>query len=171
MNLLTPLRSLVIISLTLGVTQIANAKVYPYVGVEANTFQSDFESKPTMVGVVGGVQFSDVIGVEATWSQSTNKMKVNEDSPEGSKLTMYGANVTFQAELGRDFYAKSSLGYAQLKSDLDKEKQNLGVVKVGAGYQFTPDLAAEVMYIHTEGSKKDFEALKGGVGVQVKFYF
>lgn len=146
-------------------------EVYPYIGLDVAHYKTDLAKNPTMVGVVGGVQFNDHFGLEASFSQSAEKVKLNDWSDASTKLSTYGANVTFQAELGKDFYAKSSVGYKHIKSDVEELKTNVGTAKLGVGYQFSPDLATEITYNHTFGSEKDNQLLKGGVGLQVKYYF
>lgn len=156
--------------------------LHPYLGID---FQStDFEvsaDRLDMFGIVGGVQFNDYLGVELHWTQNLDKLGLYAIDVSGTgertlvaedvKVQNYGIGVTFQADLYQRLYAKSYLGINRV--DAEKLfKEDVGLAKVGLGYQFSPDLAAEMTYNMTfAGSASKGYADSNGVGFQLKYYF
>lgn len=156
--------------------------LHPYLGID---FQStDFEvsaDRLDMFGIVGGIQFNDYLGLELHWTQNLDKLGLYTIDLSGTgertlvaedvKLQNYGIGVTFQADLYKRLYAKSYLGINRM--DAEKLfKEDVGLAKVGLGYQFSPDLAAEITYNTTfAGSASKGYADSNGVGFQLKYYF
>lgn len=155
--------------------------LHPYMGID---FQStDFEvsaDRLDMIGIVGGLQFNDYLGLELHWTQNLDKLGVFRVEGAGTERTLvaedvklqnYGIGVTFQADLYNRLYAKSYIGINRM--DAEKLfKEDVGLAKVGLGYQFSPDFAAEVTYNTTfAGSASKGYADSHGVGFQLKYYF
>lgn len=151
--------------------------IHPYLGIEANS--TDFEladKRVTMLGVVTGLQFNDYLGLELNWSQSIDKLDLYTSNTSGDKVKFadnvqvqtYGVAVTFQADLYQRLYLKSHVGVNRIDADVEALKDDVGVAKLGLGYQFTPDVAAEVTYNYNF-SKND--TANDGVGFQLKYYF
>lgn len=151
--------------------------VHPYLGIDVASIDFDMaEKKATTVGVVGGIQFNDYLGLEVHWSQSVDKLALYSKNASGLKTKIaddktvqtYGAGLTFQADLYNRLYAKSYLGVSRIDPDVKSLKDDVGVAKLGFGYQFTPDVATEVTYNYNF-SKND--STNHGVGFQLKYYF
>lgn len=155
--------------------------LHPYLGIDYES--TDYElsaDKVDMIGIVGGLQFNDYLGLELHWTQNLDKLGLYTVTGSGSNPTLiaddvkiknYGIGVTFQADLYERLYAKSYVGINRL--DADKLfKEDVGLAKVGLGYQFNPDFAAEVTYNTTfAGSASKQYTDSNGVGFQLKYYF
>lgn len=156
--------------------------LHPYLGLD---FQStDFQvssDRLDMFGIVGGLQFNDYLGLELHLIQNLDKLGLYylDGSGEGQRLLLaddvkiknYGIGITFQADLYKRLYAKSYVGINRM--DAEKAfKEDIGLAKIGLGYQFNPDLAAEVTYNTTfAGNASKGYAESNGVGFQFKYYF
>lgn len=144
--------------------------IYPYLGVEVGSTKLDnFNDDTTMVGVVGGLQFNDYLGLELHWSKSTDKINSSELANLQRKkisLNTYGIGLTFQADLTQRLYAKSFVGASRLDSNAKIFRDDVGVAKLGLGYQFTPDVAAELTYDFRFGDSNS-----RGIAAQLKYYF
>lgn len=155
--------------------------LHPYLGIDYQF--TDFEASAErldMLGIVGGLQFNDYIGLELHWSQNLEKLALySVDVNSGGYIMLaddvtvknYGVGVTFQADLYKRLYAKSYIGVNRF--DAEKLfKEDVGLAKLGLGYQFSPDIAAEVTYNTTfAGSASKGYAESNGVGIQLKYYF
>ena len=145
--------------------------IHPYLGTEVGLTKYDnAKGDATMVGVVGGLQFNDYLGLELNWLHTADKVtaKSFSSSPKNKKasLSNYGIGLTFQADLAQRVYAKSYLGANKVNSNLKWFNENVGVAKLGVGYQFSPDLAAELTYDYRFGDSNS-----RGMGAQLKYYF
>lgn len=156
--------------------------LHPYLGIDFQT--TDFEvsaERLDMFGIVGGLQFNDYLGLELHWTQNLDKLGLYTIDVSGTgertlvaedvKVQNYGIGVTFQADLYQRLYAKSYLGINRM--DAEKLfKEDVGLAKIGLGYQFSPDIAAEVTYNATfAGSATKGYAESNSVGFQLKYYF
>lgn len=149
---------------------------YPYLGVDVGSLEFDLTDKRVnMVGVIGGLQLNDYLGVEFHWSQSIDKVDLylNGDSSNPSVFSdagvdSYGVGLTFQADLYKRAYLKSLIGVSRIDSDSEYLRDDVGVAKLGFGYQFNPDVAAEMTYNYNFSK---YDASHHGVGVQLKYYF
>ncbi|EOZ8645453.1 outer membrane beta-barrel protein [Acinetobacter baumannii] len=151
--------------------------LHPYLGIDVGSIDYDMtDKKATTVGVVAGIQFNDYLGLELSWSQSIDKLALYSKNASGIQtqiandktIQTYGAGLTFQADLYNKLYAKSYLGVSRIDPDVQSLKDDVGVAKLGLGYQFTPDVATEVTYNYNF-SKND--SSNHGVGLQIKYYF
>jgi predicted porin len=148
--------------------------IHPYVGIDYTLLDLDYSKKNVnMVGVVGGLQFNDNLGVELSYMQNAGNIQAKDVSNNSGdiKLKTFGIGVTLQADITNGLYIKSHVGFNRhnLKASGYDENEDVGHVKLGLGYQFTPDFAAEITDSYNF-SKKD-NATSSGFGIQFKYYF
>lgn len=181
---MVPLKHRFVAILLLGFTSPAMAAtgydsrpmwdLHPYVGIDYTLLDLESAKKNVnMVGVVGGLQFNDNLGVELSYMQNAGKIQAKEESDYSGdiKLKTFGIGVTLQADITNGLYIKSHVGFNRhnLKASGYEENEDVGHVKLGLGYQFTPDFAAEITDSYNF-SKKD-NATSSGFGIQFKYYF
>ena len=123
--------------------------LHPYVGIDYTLLDLESSKKNVnMVGVVGGLQFNDNLGIEVSYMQNAGNIQVKDefDNAGDVKLKTFGIGVTLQADIANGLYIKSHVGINRynLKASGYKENDDVGLVKLGLGYQFTPDFAAEI---------------------------
>lgn len=148
--------------------------VYPYLGIDVQNI--DYwasRDRIDMIGVVGGLQFNDYLGLELNWSQNTGKVGILNEGQfsEETKIKHYGVGVTFQADLYQRLYAKSYVGYGKIEAE-KVFKEDVITAKLGLGYQISPDFAVEATYNNsfTNDPIKGY-ANSNGAGIQLKYYF
>lgn len=148
--------------------------VYPYIGIDVQDI--DYwasKDRIEMIGVVGGLQFNDYLGLELHWSQNLNDVGLfnNGEQYDDTKIESFGLGVTFQADLYKRLYAKSYIGYGQLKAE-KLFKEDVITAKIGLGYQISPDFAVEATYNNSfTHDPLEGYANSNGASVQLKYYF
>ena len=119
--------------------------LHPYVGIDYTLLDLESSKKNVnMVGVVGGLQFNDNLGIEVSYMQNAGNIQ-----------------VYIKSHVGINRYNLKASGY--------KENDDVGLVKLGLGYQFTPDFAAEITDSYNFSKKEN--ATSSGFGIQLKYYF
>lgn len=172
----------------------SNWDVHPYLGIDVQDIDSELSKDHfTMVGVVGGIQLNDYLGLEIHWQQNTNKkFKLATDEyigeeeiivPVDVKIENYGVGVTFQADLYKRLYAKSYMGYGRFKGTVStnvvdgfklkySDKADVITAKIGLGYQISPDFAIEATYNNNFAHQRTKNLVNNdGASIQFKYYF
>lgn len=159
-----------------------NTTIQPYVGAGYTFLNNDVDVH--FLGLNGGLQFNEYVGAEVFWNKSVNDIEFDGDLEElgvlgvrtDADVQYYGIGLTAKYPLANNFYAKGMAGYARV--DLDVDVTYLGytvstsdddsglIIQAGAGYNFTPNLAAEVAYTHVTA----FDGVNG-VNAQLKYNF
>lgn len=157
-----------------------NTTIQPYVGA-GYTFLNNDDVDVHFLGLNGGLQFNEYVGAEVFWNKSVNDIEFDGDLEElgvrtDADVQYYGIGLTAKYPLANNFYAKGMAGYARV--DLDVDATYLGytvstseddsglIIQAGAGYNFTPNLVAEVAYTHVNA----FDGFNG-VNAQLKYNF
>ena len=154
--------------------------IQPYVGA-GYTFLNNDGVDVHFLGLNGGLQFNKYVGAEVFWNKSVNDIEFDSDFEEigvrtDADVQYYGFGLTANYPLANNFYAKGMAGYARVDLDIDASYQGHKVsaseddsgliVQAGAGYNFTPNFAAELAYNHLSA----FDGFNG-LNAQLKYNF
>lgn len=146
----------------------------PYAGVKIGAMDIDATNAPSLTsyGVYAGYDMANGFGVEADFTGTQEKaLKSSENIDVSAKN--YGLYGTYKYNLdAMPVYIKGKLGAAKtevtlkstLTSDKYKESETTVAGGIGAGYNFTDNISAEVMYNKVHGDVNNYTA-----GVHFKF--
>lgn len=135
------------------------------VGEQTGDLTDDYTN---LLGVTGGIQFTDNIGVEVSWAHSVKDLSRFDDLDISYSQATVG--VTGQYPIAEKVYAKGLLGGVWQAYDLEvdgmkatarEDAKFLG--KVGVGYQI--DGNAVVEFTYNRVNELD------GLGIQYKYVF
>lgn len=151
-----------------------NLSGQPYAGVKIGAMDIDATDAPSLTsyGVYAGYDMANGFGVEADFTGTQEKaLKSSENIDVSAKN--YGLYGTYKYNLdAMPVYIKGKLGAAKtevtlkstLTSDKYKESETTVAGGIGAGYNFTDNISAEVMYNKVHGDVNNYTA-----GVHFKF--
>lgn len=151
-----------------------NLSGQPYAGVKIGAMDIDATDAPSLTsyGVYAGYDIANGFGVEADFTGTQEKaLKSSENIDVSAKN--YGLYGTYKYNLdAMPVYFKGKLGAAKtevelqstLTSDKYKESETSVAGGIGAGYNFTDNISAEVMFNKVHDDVNNYTA-----GVHFKF--